>query len=176
MCGGGAYSPALTDFIINVDGTSSMFVTGPAVIQSVTGEKTDSETLGGARMHSLISGVCHRMAADDADCIEQLKIMLSFFPDNCLQKTPIYRCTDAPNKIIPELDTFIPADGSKVFDVCQVIKLIVDNGFYYEIRPEFAQNIVVALARLDGRSVGFIANQPMYKAGNMDINAADKAA
>lgn len=174
--GGGAYSPALTDFIINVDGTSRMFVTGPAVVKSVTGETIDDETLGGARVHSRISGVCHRVAADDEDCIEQLKLMLSFFPDNCQQKPPVYRCAEDPNKLVPELDTIIPEDSRKVFDVRRVIELLADDGFYYEIRPEFAQNIVVALARLDGRSVGFIANQPLYKAGSMDMNAADKAA
>lgn len=174
--GGGAYSPCLTDFVICVDGTSRMFVTGPSVIKSVTGEETDDESLGGARVHSRLSGVCHRVATDDADCIEQLKLMLSFFPDNCQEKPPVYRAEDDPERLIPSLDAFMPEKADQVYDVHEVLKAIVDNGFYYEIQPEFASNLVVALARMDGRSVGFVCNQPLHKAGSMDMNAADKAA
>lgn len=174
--GGGAYSPCLTDFVISVDGTSRMFVTGPSVIKSVTGEVIDDETLGGARVHSRLSGVCHRVAANDEDCIEQLKQMLSFFPDNCNEKPPVYHTADSPDREPAELDSILPENPKQVYDVRDVIKYIADNGYYYEIRPEFAQNIVCALSRLDGKSVGFIANQPMYKAGSMDMNAADKAA
>lgn len=174
--GGGAYSPALTDFIINVEGTSRMFVTGPSVVKSVTGEVVDDETLGGAKVHSQISGVCHAVAADDEDCIEQIKQMLSFLPDNCLEKPPVYRCDDDPMRLIPELDTFMPEKAEKVYDVHDVIRKVVDAGYFYEIQPDFARNIVVGLARMDGRSVGIIANQPLYKAGSMDMNAADKAA
>ena len=174
--GGGAYSPCLTDFVICVDGNSRMFVTGPNVVKSVTGETVDDETLGGARMHARVSGVCHRVAADDRDCIEQLKLMLSFLPDNCLEKPPVYRTEDDPGRLVPDLDDLIPEKHEKVYDVRRVIGSVADDGFYYEIRPEFAPNLVTALGRLNGKSVGFVANQPLCKAGSMDRDAADKGA
>ena len=174
--GGGAYSPALTDFVIAVDGISRMFVTGPQVVKQVTGETVDDEILGGAMVHSSLSGVVHRRAADDADCIEQIKQMLSFLPDNCTQQPPVYACGQSCYDRIPELDDIIPEKDTMPYDVRQVIRLVVDDSYYYEMHPEYAENIVTALARLNGRSVGFVANQPLYKAGSLDIDAADKAA
>lgn len=174
--GGGAYSPALTDFVIAVDGISRMFVTGSQVVKQVTGETVDDETLGGAMVHSSLSGVVHRRAADDADCIEQIKQMLSFLPDNCTQQPPVYACGQSCCDRIPELDEIIPGKDTMPYDVRQVIRLVADDGYYYEVHPEYAENIVTALARLNGRSVGFVANQPLHKAGSLDIDAADKAA
>ena len=134
--GGGAYSPCLTDYVICVDGSSRMFVTGPNVVKSVTGETVDEETLGGARMHGSLSGVCHRVAADDEDCICQLKLMLSFLPDSCMENPPVYRCTDDPDRLIPELDSFMPEKPEKVYDVRDVIEKIADDGYFYELQPD----------------------------------------
>lgn len=174
--GGGAYSPALTDFVIAVDGTSKMFVTGPQVVRQVTGECVDDETLGGARVHSAISGVVHRRAADDVDCIEQIKQMLSFLPDSCEDQPPVYRCDQSADAPVEALNEIIPVDSKKPYDVRRVIELTADDGYYYEIQPEFAGNMVTALARLNGKSVGFVANQPCCKAGSLDLDGADKAA
>jgi acetyl-CoA carboxylase carboxyltransferase component len=172
--GGPAYAPALTDFVISVDKTSHMFLTGPAVIKEVTGEEIDKETLGGASTHNVISGVSHLMAADDTDCINTLKYLLSFLPQNAGQSPPVYSCTDDPRRTAPELDEIIPENLRKAYDVKDIIKAIVDDGYYLEHMPLYAQNIVTALARLNGKSVGIVANQPRIKAGCIDINASDK--
>lgn len=174
--GGGAYSPALTDFVIAVDGTSKMFVTGPQVVRQVTGETVDEEALGGALVHSTVSGVVHRRAADDADCLAQIRQMLSFLPDHCGAPLPVYACSQPADARVPALDEVLPVSDKTPYDVRRVVELLADDGYYYEIHPEFAANLVTALARLDGHSVGFVANQPMYKAGSLDMDAADKAA
>ncbi|MBQ1771888.1 MAG: acyl-CoA carboxylase subunit beta [Clostridia bacterium] len=174
--GGTAYSPALTDFVICVDKTSSMFLCGPAVIKEVTGEVVDVETLGGAVTHNTVSGVAHFLASDDENCIEQIKYLLSFLPQNAGEKPPVYSCTDDPCREIPELNDIIPENLKQPYDMKEVIRLIVDNGEYYEHMPLYAKNLITAFARLNGRSVGIIANQPMVKAGCIDMNASDKGA
>jgi len=174
--GGPAYSPALCDFIISVDKTSSMFLTGPAVIKEVTGEEIDVETLGGAMMHNAISGVSHMMVADDYDCINTIKELLGYLPQNASEKPPIYACTDDILRVAPELDNIIPEDMQRVYDVKEIITAIVDDGKYLEHQPLFAQNMVTVLARMNGRTVGIVANQPKIMAGSIDISASDKGA
>lgn len=174
--GGPAYSPALTDFVICVQKTSQMFLTGPAVIQQVTGERVDAEKLGGSATHNRISGVAHFEAADDEQCIEMTKYLLSFLPQNATQKPPRFACDDPCDREAPELDDIIPENLRRAYDVKKVIGAIVDNGLYLEHMAQYAPNIVTAFARLDGRSVGIIANQPSYMAGCIDINASDKGA
>jgi methylmalonyl-CoA decarboxylase subunit alpha len=174
--GGPAYSPALTDFVINVNKTSHMFLTGPTVIKEVTGEDIDNETLGGASTHNRISGVSHMMVADDGDCINMIKYLLSFLPQNAGAQPPEYACADDPLRTAPELDDAIPENLRKGYDVKEIIKAIVDDGLYLEHMPMFAQNIVTVLARLNGKSVGIVANQPKIMAGCIDIDASDKGA
>lgn len=174
--GGAAYSPALTDFIINVSGTSSMFLTGPNVIQSITGEKVDSQSLGGAKVHNSISGVGHMMAQDDKDCIMKIKELLSYLPQNSGEKPPIYLSNDDPERLCPELDDIIPESDSTAYDMYRVIRSILDNGQYIEHMGNYAKNIITVLGRLNGKSVGIIANQPSFMAGCLDINASDKGA
>ncbi len=174
--GGTAYSPALTDFIICVNNTSRMFLTGPNVISQVTGEKVDEETLGGAMTHNTISGVAHMLANDDRHCIDTIKYLLSFLPQNAGEAPPVYPCTDSPLREAPELDDIIPENMRQAYDVKQVISAIVDDGAYLEHMPLYAANLVTALARLDGKTVGIVANQPNCMAGCIDINASDKGA
>lgn len=174
--GGSAYSPALTDFVICVEKTSQMFLTGPAVIQQVTGEKVDAETLGGSATHNRISGVAHFEAPDDRQCIELIKYLLSFLPQNASEAPPHYPCSDPFDRAAPELDDIIPENLKRAYDVKKVIGAIVDDGQYLEHMPQYAPNMVTALARLNGRSVGIVANQPSQKAGCIDINASDKGA
>ncbi|RKD20941.1 methylmalonyl-CoA decarboxylase alpha subunit [Caminicella sporogenes DSM 14501] len=176
-CAGGAvYSPAITDFVYMVDKTSQMFITGPQVIKSVTGEDVTAEALGGAMTHNSVSGVAHFVAANDEDCIAQIRRLLSFLPSNNMEAPPKYECTDDINKIIPELDEIIPENPNKPYDMKEVIALIVDNGDYYEYLKFYAQNIITCFARINGQTVGIIANQPKVLAGCLDINASDKAA
>lgn len=174
--GGGAYAPALMDFTCFVNGTSRMFVTGPGVIKQVTGEVIDEEGLGGAIVHTQMSGVGHAIAENDQDCIEQLKKILDYLPDNCHEKPQQIPCSDDTDRIIEELNEIIPEDSKKPFDVKRVIELVVDDGKYFEIQKDYARNMVVCLARLNGRSVGIVANQSKCLAGAIDMNAADKAA
>lgn len=176
-CAGGAcYSPAINDFIIMVDKTSKAFITGPAVIKEVTGEIVDFETLGGATTHSTKSGLSHLMARDDYDCINQIKILLSFFPDNCTQMPPVYACNDDINRRIEELNDIIPENKRKGYDMKAIISKIADNNFFFEISPMFARNILIGFIRMGGMPVGVVANQPNYLAGCLDINASCKAA
>ncbi|WP_432407837.1 methylmalonyl-CoA decarboxylase subunit alpha [Wukongibacter sp. M2B1] len=176
-CAGGAvYSPAIMDFIYMVDRSSQMFITGPQVIKTVTGEEVSAEALGGAMTHNSKSGVAHFMASNDEDCIAQIRRLLSFLPSNNMETTPTYETSDDINKIIPELDTIIPDNPNKPYDVKEIITLIVDDGDYYEYQQYYAQNIVTCFARINGSTVGIIANQPKFLAGCLDINASDKAA
>jgi len=176
-CAGGAvYSPALMDFIFMVDQTSQMFITGPQVIKSVTGEEVSSEALGGAMTHNKTSGVAHFMAANDEDCINQIRRLLSFLPSNNMELAPMVDTNDDINKIIPELDEIIPDNPNKPYDIKDVISYIVDDGDYFEYQAYYAQNIVTCFARINGSTVGIIANQPRVLAGCLDINASDKAA
>ncbi|MEW6275843.1 MAG: acyl-CoA carboxylase subunit beta [Bacillota bacterium] len=176
-CAGVAvYSPALMDFIFMVEGTSQMFITGPGVIKKVTGEEVDFETLGGARVHSRISGNAHFVAATERECLDQIRKLLSFLPANNLEKPPRVSTGDDPERVDDTLVRKVPADFRLPYDMREVIKTVVDNGDFLEILPFFATNIVIGLARLDGYTVGVLGNQPMVMAGCIDINAADKAA
>ncbi|MBP2628803.1 MAG: Propionyl-CoA carboxylase [Firmicutes bacterium] len=176
-CAGGAvYSPALTDFIYMVDKTSQMFITGPQVIKTVTGEEVSPETLGGAMTHNEVSGVAHFVTANDEDCLEQIRYLLSFLPNNNLETVPRYETGDKADRMEEALNSIIADDPSIPYDMKNIIKMIVDNGEFYEAQPFFAQNIITCFARLDGKSVGIIASQPKIMAGCMDINTSDKCA
>lgn len=175
-CAGGAvYSPAITDFIFMVEKTSQMFITGPQVIKAVTGESVTAEDLGGANTHNKTSGVAHFKAQDDKTAIMEVRRLLSFLPSNNMERTPIIENNDDPNKILDELNEIIPENPNKAYDVKDIIKALVDHGDFMETQALFAQNIVTGFARLNGRSVGIIANQPKVMAGALDINASDKA-
>ena len=176
-CAGGAvYSPAITDFIFMVDNTSKMFITGPQVIESVTGEKVSAEELGGSRVHASKSGVCHFTASNDEECIAQIRELLSYLPSNNLEEAPYETPTDPINRLSEKLTTIVPDNPNKAYDVKEVIAEIVDNGKFIEVQKEFATNIVVGYARMNGMSIGIVANQPKVKAGSLDCDASDKAA
>jgi methylmalonyl-CoA decarboxylase alpha subunit len=175
-CAGGAvYSPALMDFIFMVDKTSQMFITGPQVIKSVTGEEVSAEALGGAMTHNSTSGVAHFMSSNDEECIAQIRRLLSFLPSNNMETAPVFETSDDINKIIPELDEIVPDNPNKPYDMKDIISLIVDDGDYFEYQAYYAQNIITCFARINGSTVGIIANQPKVLAGCLDINASDKA-
>jgi acetyl-CoA carboxylase carboxyltransferase component len=176
-CAGGAtYSPALTDFVITVDKTSEMFITGPQVIKAVTGEDVDKETLGGAYTANSVSGVAHLLADNDNECIEQIKKILDFLPSNCNEKPPVYPTKDDAQRYIEELNEIIPENSREPYEIKDVIQHIVDDGEFFEIQPLYAQNMVIGFARMNGQSIGVVANQPMYMAGCLDIAASEKAA
>ncbi|MEM2900047.1 MAG: carboxyl transferase domain-containing protein [Thermoplasmata archaeon] len=175
-CAGGAvYSPAITDFIIMVKNTSNMFVTGPEVIKTVMNEEVTFEQLGGAMTHNQISGVAHFATENEEDCIATIKKLLSYIPSNNMEDPPVVEPTDDPNRMDESLNTIIPDNPNKPYDIIDVITKVVDNGEFFEIQPYWAQNIVIGFARLNGRSVGVVANQPKVLAGTLDINASDKA-
>lgn len=175
-CAGGAvYSPALTDFIFMVDQTSQMFITGPQVIKTVTGEEVTAEALGGAMAHNSTSGVAHFVSPTDEECIMDIRRLLSFLPSNNMEKAPVFDCTDDINRTIEELNDFIPDNPNKPYDMLEVIGKLVDNADFYEVQPYFARNIITGFARINGESVGIIANQPKVMAGCLDINASDKS-
>lgn len=175
-CAGGAvYSPALTDFIMMVQNTSQMFITGPLVIKATTGEDVSQETLGGAATHNQVSGVAHFMAANEDDCIAQIKALVSYLPLNNLEEPPTYPAVE------PALDketllTVVPDDANKGYDVRNVINAVVDAGSFFEVHQYYATNGVVGFARIAGQVVGIIANQPRVLAGCLDINVSDKIA
>ena len=179
-CAGGAvYSPAITDFTVMVDGTSHMFITGPDVIKTVTGEDVAFEDLGGARAHNTKSGVAHYMATDEADAIDYVRALLSYLPSNNLDDPPAYDTAEPALEITDrdrELDTFIPDSANQPYDMHRVIEHVLDDGEFLEVHPLFAPNIVVGFGRVEGRSVGVVANQPMQFAGTLDIDASEKAA
>ncbi len=176
-CAGGAvYSPAITDFIFMVEKTSQMFITGPQVIKSVTGEDVSVENLGGADVHTAISGVAHFKASSEEECIEDIKRLLSFIPDNNVSDTMYYGVSDATDRLAESLNKIIPEESNKPYDMFDVIGEIVDDGDFFEIQSYFAQNIIIGFARINGKSVGIVANQPKVMAGSLDMNAADKAA
>jgi propionyl-CoA carboxylase beta chain len=176
-CAGGAvYSPALTDFIFMVKDTSYMFVTGPDVVKSVTHEEVSFEELGGASVHSTASGVCHYVAESEADCLYLIRKLLSYLPQNNMEDPPFVRTTDDPLRTEAALDTLVPDNPNKPYDMKDAIRLIVDNGEFFEIHEHYAMNVVVGFARLGGHSVGIVANQPAVLAGVLDIDASEKAA
>ncbi|MBW3581639.1 MAG: acyl-CoA carboxylase subunit beta [Euryarchaeota archaeon] len=175
-CAGGAvYSPAITDFIFMVDGTSHMFITGPDVIKTVTNEEVTFDELGGAETHASRSGVAHFNTPNEAACIEDIKRLLSFLPSNNLEDPPRAVPTDDPARIAPDLDEVVPDSPDKPYDVTEVVRRLVDDGDFMEVHGDWAQNIVCGFARLDGHPVGVVANQPRVLAGVLDIDAADKA-
>lgn len=176
-CAGGAvYSPAITDFVYMVDKTSKMFITGPEVIKTVTGEEVSAEELGGAMTHNSISGVSHFVASNDEDCIAQIRRLLSFLPSNNMETSPLYDTEDDINRIVPELDSLLPENPNKPYNMFDIIAKVVDDGDYYEVLPHYAKNMITCFARINGQSIGIIANQPKVLAGCLDINASDKAA
>ncbi|MDO5397096.1 MAG: carboxyl transferase domain-containing protein [bacterium] len=176
-CAGGAvYSPAITDFIFMVDKTSKMFITGPQVIKSVTGEDVTAEDLGGSKVHAEKSGVAHFTAASDEECIAQIRTLLSYLPQNNLEEAPYTAPADPINRLSEKLTTIVPDEPNKAYDVKDVIAEIVDAGSFFEVQSGFAQNIVVGFARFNGNSVGIVANQPKVKAGSLDIDSSNKAA
>jgi acetyl-CoA carboxylase carboxyltransferase component len=175
-CAGGAvYSPAMTDFIFMVKNTGLMFITGPDVIKSVLGEIVTQEELGGAMTHNSRSGVAQFACESDAHAIDEIKRLLSFYPDNNMEDPPIVETGDDPGRLCPELDTIVPDSSMAAYDMKDIIRSIVDNGDFMEVHEHFARNIIVGYARLGGKSVGIIANQPKVLAGCLDVDSSDKA-
>jgi len=174
--GGAAYSPALTDFVFQVDQTSRMFLTGPEVIRKVMGEEVTFENLGGARVHTERSGVAHFFCKNDGHCLEQIRRLLEFLPPNNREKPPFKDLGDDPQRRTPALEKIIPVETQKSYDVKDVIHELVDRGDFFEVHERFGRNIVVGFARMAGRVVGVVANQPKFLAGTMDIDASDKGA
>jgi propionyl-CoA carboxylase beta chain len=176
-CAGGAvYSPAMTDFIFMVKETSHMFITGPEVIKTVTGEEVEFEELGGAMSHNTKSGVAHFAAEDEESCLEDVRYLLGFLPSNNLEPPPRFAPEDDPEREDVELDTVVPDDPSKPYDMREVISRIVDDGEFFEVHEHFARNIVCGFSRLDGFPIGVVGNQPAHLAGVLDIEASEKAA
>jgi len=176
-CAGGAvYSPAITDFILMTRETSYMFVTGPDVIKTVTHEDVTKQELGGAMTHNAKSGVAHFVAQDDADCCAMIRELLTFLPSNNMEDPPRRATSDSPTRREESLNTLVPDDAQKPYDIKDAIHAIMDDGYFFEVHEHFAKNIVVGFARLDGKPVGIVANQPAFLAGVLDINASVKAA
>lgn len=173
--GGSAYSAALCDFTFQVEKTAHVFITGPAVIKEVTGEAVSFEDLGGAKVHSTRSGVVHFAAKNDQDCLDLIKKLLSFLPQNNLENPPSEAPTDPIDREVPELMEIVPTDMKKSYDMKKVIKAIVDQGEFFEVAADYAKNMIVGFARMGGRVVGIVANQPQIFAGCIDINASDKS-
>jgi len=175
-CAGGAvYSPAITDFIVMVEKTSYMFVTGPNVVKTVTHEEVSSEELGGAWTHASKSGVAHFRASSDADCLSLLRRLVGYLPLNNREEPPRVACHDDPARADEALDTLVPESPNKPYDIREVITRVMDEGEFLEVHADFAGNIVVGLSRLDGCTVGVVGNQPMVLAGVLDIDSSDKA-
>src|SRR6266550_1998673 len=175
-CAGGAvYSPAITDFTFMVKETSHMFITGPDVIKTVTGEDVTMEALGGAMTHATESGVASFVGEDDEDCLQRVRYLLSFLPSNNLEDPPGYASTDDPERRAEALTHLIPDRAQEPYDMHEVIRYVVDDGDFLEVFPLWADSIVIGFARLDGRSVGVVANQPKVRAGTLDIDASEKA-
>ena len=176
-CAGGAvYSPAITDFVLMVDKTSYMFITGPDVIKAVTHEEVSKEELGGAVTHNTKSGVAHFIAHDDAECLSMVRELLSFIPSNNLADPPRRPTSDPADRADEALDTVVPAESNLPYDIKDVVHRVVDDGYFFEVQEHYARNIVIGFARFNGRSVGIVANQPAVLAGVLDIAASIKAA
>lgn len=176
-CAGGAvYSPAITDFVFMVDRTSYMFVTGPDVIKTVTHEEVSKEELGGGMTHNEKSGVAHFLSADDADCLRHIRRLLSFLPSNNRDEAPRVVCTDPVDRRDAALDSVVPSESNVPYDIKDIITRVVDDADFLEVHEHFARNIVVGFARLDGRPVGIVANQPNFLAGCLDIDSSVKGA
>jgi propionyl-CoA carboxylase beta chain len=176
-CAGGAvYSPAITDFILMVDKTSYMFITGPDVIKLVTHEEVTKNQLGGAMTHNETSGVAHFIAAEDAECLSMIRELFSFIPSNNLEDPPQRECSDPITREDESLNRIVPSESNLPYDIKDVIRAVVDDGYFFEVHEHYARNIVVGFARLNGRSVGIVANQPAFLAGVLDINSSVKGA
>ena len=176
-CAGGAvYSPAITDFVFMVNQTSYMFVTGPDVIKTVTHEDVTKETLGGSMTHNSVSGVGHFVAADDGECLRMIRELLSYLPQNNREDPPRRPSMDPADRMDPALDTLVPSESNLPYDMKDVIQRVVDQGEFFEVHEHWAKNLVVGFARMDGRPVGIVANQPAYLAGCLDINSSTKGA
>jgi len=176
-CAGGAvYSPAMTDFIFMVDWTSYMFVTGPDVVRTVTGEEVTQEKLGGSKTHASTSGVCHRTFPNDVEALQELRYFFGYLPLSSTDRPPAVRTSDDRSRPCPSLGTVIPSDRSAAYDMKDVLTTVLDRGSFYEIMGDWARNIVVGLGRMEGRTVCVVANQPKVLAGVLDINASVKAA
>ena len=176
-CAGGAvYSPALTDFTLMMENTSFMFLTGPAVVKTVTGEDVDQESLGGASVHSTKSGVTHFTASTEEEAMAMIQQLISYIPQNNQEETPRVECTDPIDRLEDSLNEIIPDNPNQAYDMYKVIAATVDNGEFFEVQPRYAQNIIVGFARFNGRSVGIVANQPSKFAGVLDCNASRKGA
>jgi propionyl-CoA carboxylase beta chain len=176
-CAGGAvYSPALTDFVFMVDQTSHMFVTGPDVIKTVTHEDVTKEKLGGAETHNSISGVAHFLAHDDSECLRMIRELISYIPSNNRDDAPLGPTSDPADRADPALDKLVPSESNIPYDMKDIIQRVVDDGEFFEIHEYWAKNMVIGLARMDGRTVGIVANQPAFLAGCLDINSSVKGA
>jgi propionyl-CoA carboxylase beta chain len=176
-CAGGAvYSPAITDFIVMVDKTSYMFVTGPDVLKTVTHEEVTKEQLGGANTHNSVSGVAQFLAHNDEQCLLLMRELFSFIPSNNLEDVPKRSTGDPPNRVEPALNTLVPVESNIPYDIKDIIHAVADDGYFFEVHELYAKNLVVGFARLDGRSVGIVANQPAHLAGCLDIEASLKGA
>ncbi len=176
-CAGGAvYSPAITDFIFMVEKTSYMFITGPDVIRAVLREEITMEELGGARAHNAISGTAHFSAKEDKECLDQIKDLLQFVPQNNMEDPPTVQCADDPKRIDESLQEIVPDNPNKSYDIRDVIISVLDDNYFLEVQAQFAQNLVIGFGRLNGRSVGIVANQPRFMAGALDNNASLKGA
>ena len=174
--GGSVYSPGLTDFVIMTEGISHMFITGPKVIETVTGEQVDQSSLGGARVHNTVSGVAHFSAKDEQDAFEITRTLLSYLPSSNREDPPAVKPGDDPHRMDKSLNKLIPTDSSESYDVNEIIQQVFDRGSFFPVHQGFAPNVTVGFARLHGRTVGVIANQPMELAGVIDIDASDKIA
>ncbi len=176
-CAGGAvYSPALTDFIFMVKETSYMFITGPDVVKAVTQEDVSKNDLGGCDIHTSRSGVAHFSAENDIDCILKIRELMSFLPNNNMEEPPFVPTTDSPNRIDPALNLLIPANPNQPYDIKELIVSVADDENFFEIQEEYAKNMVIGFIRLNGKSIGVVANQPSVLAGTLDVNASVKAA
>jgi acetyl-CoA carboxylase carboxyltransferase component len=174
--GGATYSPAITDFIFMVKGTAQMYITGPDVVKAVSGEEVTHEDLGGAMVHARVSGNCHFVAENEQEVFQMIRRLMTFLPQNNMEETPLVTCGDDPNRRDPDLVNVVPVEPNKAYNMRDVIARVFDNGDFMEVHEHWANNLIVGFARLNGQSVGIVAQQPAYLAGSIDINASDKGA
>ncbi|MBN2099685.1 MAG: methylmalonyl-CoA carboxyltransferase [Dehalococcoidia bacterium] len=174
--GGATYSPAITDFIFMVKGTAQMYITGPDVVKAVSGEEVTHEDLGGAMVHARVSGNCHFVAENEQEVFQMIRRLMTFLPQNNMEETPLVACGDDPNRRDPDLVNVVPVEPNKAYNMRDVIAKVFDNGDFMEVHEHWANNLIVGFARLNGQSVGIVAQQPAYLAGSIDINASDKGA
>src|SRR5512136_10258 len=174
--GGATYSPAITDFIFMVKGTAQMYITGPDVVKAVSGEEVTHEDLGGAMVHARVSGNCHFVAENEQEVFQTIRRLMTFLPQNNMEETPLLATGDDPNRRDPDLHKIVPVEPNKAYNMRDVIARVFDNGDFMEVHEHWANNLIVGFARLNGQTVGIVAQQPAYLAGSIDINASDKGA